>query len=102
MKTNNFITKVVEINEKVVQEVRKQEREQESNLTIYDRNGQARRVRGGNDTYNQTPIERDFEEIEKIIDNKDIKKLLIKVIKDIYNKVTKVLKMKGRNLKIMI
>ena len=32
---------------------------------IYDRNGQARRARGVNATYNQTPIERNVEEIEK-------------------------------------
>ena len=73
-----------------------------SNLIIYDRNGQARRARGGNATYNQTPIERNFEEIEKILGNKDIKKSLIEDTKDIYNQVTKVLKMKGRNLKTMI
>ena len=73
-----------------------------SNLIIYDRNGQARRARGGNATYNQTPIERNFEEIEKILGNKDIKKSLIEDTKEIYNQVTKVLKMKGRNLKTMI
>ena len=73
-----------------------------SNLIIYDKNGQARRARGGNATYNQTPIERNFEEIEKILGNKDIKKSLIEDTKDIYNQVTKVLKMKGRNLKTMI
>ena len=73
-----------------------------SNLIIYDRNGQARRARGGNATYNQTPIERNFEEIEKILGNRDIKKSLIEDTKDIYNQVTKVLKMKGRNLKTMI
>ena len=73
-----------------------------SNLIIYDKNGQARRARGGNATYNQTPIERNFEEIEKILGNKDIKKSLIEDTKEIYNQVTKVLKMKGRNLKTMI
>ena len=73
-----------------------------SNLIIYDKNGQARRARGGNATYNQTPIERNFEEIEKILGNQDIKKSLIEDTKDIYNQVTKVLKMKGRNLKTMI
>ena len=63
-----------------------------SNLIIYDKNGQARRARGGNATYNQTPIERNFEEIEKILGNQDIKKSLIEDTKD----------MKGRNLKTMI
>ena len=73
-----------------------------SNLIIYDKNGQARRPRGSNATYNQTPIERNFEEIDKILGNKDIKKSLIEDTKDIYNQVTKVKKMKGRNLKTMI
>lgn len=73
-----------------------------SNLVIYDKNGQGRRVKGGNGVYNQTPIERNFEEIEKILGNQDIKKSIIEETKDIYNQVTKVLKMKGRNLKTMI
>ena len=73
-----------------------------SNLVIYDKNGQGRRAKGGNGAYNQTPIERNFEEIEKILGNQDIKKSIIEETKDIYNQVTKVLKMKGRNLKTMI
>ena len=73
-----------------------------SNLVIYDKNGQGRRAKGGNGVYNQTPIERNFEEIEKILGNQDIKKSIIEETKDIYNQVTKVLKMKGRNLKTMI
>ena len=73
-----------------------------SNLVLYDKNGNGRRTRGGNGVYNQTPIERNFEEIEKILGNQDIKKSIIEETKDIYNQVTKVLKMKGRNLKTMI
>ena len=47
-------------------------------------------------------MERNFDEIEKILNNQDIKKSIIEDTKDIYNQVTKVLKMKGRNLKTMI
>ena len=73
-----------------------------SNLIYFDRNGGARKARGGNGAYNQSPIERNFEEIDKILGNKEITKALIEETKDIYNQVTKVLKMKGRNLKTMI
>ena len=62
-----------------------------SNLVLYDKNGHGRRARGGNGVYNQTPIERNFEEIEKILGNQDIKKSIIEETKDIYNQVTKVL-----------
>lgn len=72
------------------------------NLIIYDKNGGARKARGGNGAYNQSPIERNFDEIDKILGNQDIKKSLIEETKDIYNQVTKHLKMKGRNLKTMI
>lgn len=73
-----------------------------SSLVLYDKNGHAKKARGGNGTYNQTPMERNFDEIEKILNNQDIKKSIIEDTKDIYNQVTKVLKMKGRNLKTMI
>ena len=73
-----------------------------SNLIYYDKNGGARKARGGNGAYNQSPIERNFEEIDKILGNKEITKALIEETKEIYNQVTKVLKMKGRNLKTMI
>ena len=73
-----------------------------SSLVIYDKNGHAKKARGGNGTYSQTPMERNFDEIEKILNNQDIKKSIIEDTKDIYNQVTKVLKMKGRNLKTMI
>jgi len=73
-----------------------------SNLVLYDKNGNAHRPRGGNSSYNQSPIERNFDEIEKILGNKDIKKALIEDTKEIYNQVIKVKKMKGRNLKTMI
>ena len=73
-----------------------------SNLIYYDENGGARKARGGNGAYNQSPIERNFEEIDKILGNKEITKALIEETKEIYNQVTKVLKMKGRNLKTMI
>ena len=73
-----------------------------SNLILFDKNGHGRKARGGNGAYNQTPIERNFEEIEKILGNQDVKKSIIEETKDIYNQVTKVLKMKGRNLKCMI
>ena len=72
------------------------------NLIYFDKNGGARKARGGNATYNQSPIERNFDEIDKILGNQDIKKSLIEETKDIYNQVTKHLKMKGRNLKTMI
>ncbi len=54
-----------------------------SNLVLYDKNGHGRRARGGNGVYNQTPIERNFEEIEKILGNQDIKKSIIEETKDI-------------------
>ena len=73
-----------------------------SNLIYYDRNGVAKKARVGNGAYNQSPIERNFEEIDKILGNKDISKALIEETKDIYIQVTKELKMKRRNLKTMI
>ncbi len=73
-----------------------------SNLIYYDRNGVAKKARVGNEVYNQSPIERNFEEIDKILGNKDISKSLIEETKDIYIQVSKELKMKGRNLKTMI
>jgi transcription initiation factor TFIIB len=73
-----------------------------STLVTIDKNGRARKTRGANGAYNQSPIERNFEEIDKILSNQDIKKSLIEETKEIYNQVTKVLKMKGRNLKTMI
>ena len=72
------------------------------NLIYFDKNGGVRKARGGNTTYNQSPIERNFDEIDIILANQDIKKSLIEEIKDLYNQVTKHLKMKGRNLKTMI
>ena len=73
-----------------------------SNLIIYDKNGHPKKERRVNAAYNQSPIERNFKEIERILENQDIKKSLVEDTKDIYDQVTKVLKMKGRNLKTMI
>ena len=46
-----------------------------SNLIYFDRNGGAWKARGGNGAYNQSPIERNFEEIDKILGNKEITKV---------------------------
>ena len=73
-----------------------------TNSIVYDKNGYARKTRMGNGAYTQTPIERNFEEIEKFLGNQGIKKSLIEETKSIYDQVTKVLKMKGRNLNTMI
>ena len=59
-----------------------------SNLIYYDRNGVARKAKVGNGAY-QSPIKRNFEEIDKILGNKEISKALIGETKDIYNQVTK-------------
>ena len=69
---------------------------------FYDKNGHARKARTGNGTYSQTPIERNFDEIDKFLGNQGIKKSLIEETKNICDQVTKVLKMKGRNFNTMI
>ena len=73
-----------------------------SNIVIKDKNGYMKKMRGVNNTYNQSPIDRGFDEIDKYLGNKEISKILIEETKEIYSLVTKVKKMKGRNLKCMI
>ena len=73
-----------------------------SNIVIKDKNGYMKKMLGVNNTYNQSPIDRGFDEIDKYLGNKEISKILIEETKEIYSLVTKVKKMKGRNLKCMI
>lgn len=73
-----------------------------STQVIRDKNGYMKKIRGVNNSYNQSPIDRGFEEIDKVLGEKGISKNLIEETKEIYSLVTKVKKMKGRNLKCMI
>ena len=58
-----------------------------STLVTIDKNGRARKTRRVNGAYKQSPLERNFEEIDKKISNQDIKKSLIKETKKIYNQI---------------
>ena len=73
-----------------------------STQVIRDKNGYMKKIRGVNNSFNQSPIDRGFEEIDKVLGEKGIAKKLIEETKEIYTLVTKVKKMKGRNLKCMI
>ena len=73
-----------------------------STQVIRDKNGYMKKIRGVNSSYNQSPIDRGFDEIDKVLGEKGISKNLIEETKEIYSLVTKVKKMKGRNLKCMI
>jgi len=73
-----------------------------STQVIRDKNGYMKKIRGVNNSYNQSPLDRGFEEIDKVLGEKGISKNLIEETKEIYSLVTKVKKMKGRNLKCMI
>ena len=73
-----------------------------TNIVLNDKNGNMRKMRGVNNTYNQSPLERGFDEINKFLDNKNISKAIVEDTKDIFDQVPKLKNMKGRNLKSMI
>ena len=73
-----------------------------SNLVKITKDGNAIKAKTGGGGYNQSPIERNYEEITKMLGNKDVLKEVIEETKSIYGQVIKVLKMKGRNFRAMI
>ena len=73
-----------------------------SNLIKINKDGNAIRAKSGGGSYNQSPTERNYEEINRILGNKDVAKSVIEGTKEIYNQVIKELKMKGRNFKAMV
>jgi transcription initiation factor TFIIIB Brf1 subunit/transcription initiation factor TFIIB len=73
-----------------------------NNLIIFDKNGLPQKIKSTG-THHQTQLERNFEEIDKILGNKEISTSLREETKEIYQEVTKQsLKMKGRNFKHMV
>lgn len=68
-----------------------------STLITIDKNGNARKAKTGGGAYNQSALSRNFEEITRILKNKDISDAIIEETKKIYGDVIKELKMKGRN-----
>ena len=73
-----------------------------SSLVKMDKDGNAIKAKSGGSSYNQSPIERNYQEINNILGNKDIKGTIIEETKMIYSQVIKELRMKGRNFKAMI
>ena len=73
-----------------------------SSLIKIDKDGNAIRTKSGGSSYNQSPIERNYQEINNILGNKEIKGTIIEETKMIYSQVIKELRMKGRNFKAMI
>ena len=73
-----------------------------SNLIIKDKDGNAVRAKSGGGAYNQSPTERNYEEISKILGNQDVSKNIIEETRMIYSQVIKGLKMKGRNFKAIV
>ena len=73
-----------------------------TNIVVNDKNGIMTKIRGVNNTYNQSPTDRGFEEINKLLEHKGIARSIIEDTKEIFDQVTKVKKMKGRNLRCMI
>ena len=73
-----------------------------SNLIKMSKDGSATKAKTGGGSFNQSPIERNYEEITKILSNKDVSKNVIEETKNIYGQVIKELKMKGRNFRAMI
>ena len=73
-----------------------------SNLIIKDKDGNAIRAKSGGGAYNQSPTERNYEEISKILGNQDVSKNIIEETRMIYSQVIKGLKMKGRNFKAIV
>ena len=73
-----------------------------SNLVKRDKDGNAVRAKSGGGSYNQSPTERNYEEISKILGNQDVSKVIIEETRMIYSQVIKGLKMKGRNFKAIV
>ena len=73
-----------------------------SNLVKKDKDGIAVRAKSGGGSYNQSPTERNYEEISKILGNQDVSKVIIEETRMIYSQVIKGLKMKGRNFKAIV
>ena len=73
-----------------------------SNLVKRGRDGNEVRAKSGGGSYNQSPTERNYEEISKILGNKDVSKIMIEETRMIYSQVIKGLNMKGRNFKTIV
>ena len=73
-----------------------------SSLVKIDKDGNAIKTKSGGGSYDQSPIGRNYQEINNMLGNKDIKPNIIEETKIIYSQVIKELKMKGRNFKAMI
>ena len=73
-----------------------------TNMVLNDKNGNMKKMRGLNNPYCQSPLDRGFEEIDKLLSNMGVAKSVIEDTKEIFDQVTKMKKMKGRNLKCMI
>jgi len=71
-----------------------------SSLIKLDKDGNPIKTKSGGG--NQSPIERNYGEINNILSNKEVKPAIIEETKIIYSQVIKELKMKGRNFKAMI
>ena len=73
-----------------------------SNLIKINKDGNAVRAKYSEGSYNQTSTERNYEEINKILSNKDITKLVIEETINIYDQVIKELIIKRRNFKALV
>jgi transcription initiation factor TFIIB len=73
-----------------------------SNLVKRDKDGNAVRAKSGGGSYNQSPTERNYEEISKILGNQGVSTLIIEETKMIYSQIIKGLNMKGRNFKAVV
>lgn len=73
-----------------------------SNLVKINKDGTATRAKTGGGAYSQSPLERNYEEIGKILGNKEVSRAIIEETRGIYSQVIKELKMKGRNFKAII
>ena len=73
-----------------------------SNLIKINKDGNAVRAKYSEGLYNQTSTKRNYEEINKILSNKDITKLVIEETINIYDQVIKKLKIKRRKFKALV
>lgn len=73
-----------------------------STLVRIDKDGNARKAKSGGGGFGQSSLERNFQEITRILKNKDITDSIVEETKKIYGEVIKELKMKGRNFNEMI
>ena len=73
-----------------------------SSLVKINKDGTATRAKTGGGAYSQSPLERNYEEIGKILGNKEVSRAIIEETRGIYSQVIKELKMKGRNFKAII